>query len=100
MRKTHILFISLYNVLGESMNDIIDERVILEAKILIFEKSNVRQVARRIGCSKSTVHKDLSIRLKDLDLNLYNQVQEIFEINKQEKHLRGGNSTRIKYLKE
>ncbi len=82
------------------MDNTINERVLLEAKLLIYEKSNVRRVARRIGCSKSTVHKDLSIRLKELDLNLYNQVKEIFEINKQEKHLRGGNSTKERYAKK
>lgn len=81
------------------MNDIITERVLQSAKLLIFERSNVRRVARRIGCSKSTVHKDLSERLKDIDYDLYVEVQKIFEINKQEKHLRGGNSTKIKYLK-
>lgn len=81
------------------MNDIITERVLQSAKLLIFERSNVRRVAKRIGCSKSTVHKDLSERLKDIDYDLYVEVQKIFEINKQEKHLRGGNSTKIKYLK-
>lgn len=80
-----------------NMNDIIEERVIQSAKLLIFEKSNVRKVAKRIGCSKSTVHKDLSERLKDVDYNLYVEVQKIFEVNKQEKHLRGGNSTKLKY---
>lgn len=80
------------------MNDIITERVLQSAKLLIFERSNVRRVAKRIGCSKSTVHKDLSERLKDIDYDLYVEVQKIFEINKQEKHLRGGNSTKIKYL--
>lgn len=82
------------------MNDVIEERVLQCAKLLILEKSNVRKVARRIGCSKSTVHKDLSERLKDIDYNLYLEVQKIFEINKQEKHLRGGNSTKIKYQQE
>ncbi len=79
-------------------NEIIEERVLQCAKLLILENSNVRCVARRIGCSKSTVHKDLSERLKSIDYELYLKVQKIFEINKQEKHLRGGNSTKNKYL--
>ncbi|MBQ8292602.1 MAG: sporulation transcriptional regulator SpoIIID [Bacilli bacterium] len=81
-----------------TLDNIIEERVLQAAKLLILENSNVRHVARRIGCSKSTVHKDLSERLKDIDYKLYLEVQKIFEINKQEKHLRGGNSTKNKYL--
>ena len=80
------------------MNNVIEERVLQGAKLLILENSNVRLVAKRIGCSKSTVHKDLSERLKDIDYNLYVEVQKIFEVNKQEKHLRGGNSTKNKYM--
>ncbi len=79
-------------------DEIIEERVLQCAKLLILENSNVRHVARRIGCSKSTVHKDLSERLKSIDYELYVEVQKIFQINKQEKHLRGGNSTKNKYL--
>lgn len=86
--------------MAKIIDDIIEERVLQCAKLLILENSNVRRVARRIGCSKSTVHKDLSERLKNIDYNLYVEVQKIFEINKQEKHLRGGNSTKIKYKKE
>lgn len=80
--------------------DFIEERVLQCARLLILENSNVRHVARRIGCSKSTVHKDLSERLKSIDYNLYLKVQEIFTVNKQEKHLRGGNSTKKRYQKE
>lgn len=79
-------------------DEIIEERVLLSAKLIILENSNVRRVARRIGCSKSTVHKDLSERLKSIDYELYLKVQKIFEVNKKEKHLRGGNSTKNKYL--
>lgn len=86
--------------MAKMIDDIIEERVLQCAKLLILENSNVRRVARRIGCSKSTVHKDLSERLREIDYNLYIEVQKIFEINKQEKHLRGGNSTKIKYKKE
>ncbi len=81
-------------------DEIIEERVLQCAKLLILENSNVRRVARRIGCSKSTVHKDLSERLKSIDYNLYLKVQQIFAVNKQEKHLRGGNSTKKRYRKE
>jgi putative DeoR family transcriptional regulator (stage III sporulation protein D) len=79
-------------------DEIIEERVLQCAKLIILENSNVRMVARRIGCSKSTVHKDLSERLKNINYELYLEVQKIFEVNKQEKHIRGGNSTKNKYL--
>ncbi len=75
------------------------DRIIQAAKIFLKEKSNVRQVARRLGCSKSTIHKDLSERLKMLDHGLYQEVSSLLEINKQEKHIRGGNSTKRKYQK-
>lgn len=77
----------------------IKERVLLGAELLLLEQSNVRKVARRIGCSKSTVHKDLSERLIELDPYLYEQVQLLFDINKREKHLRGGAATKQKYQK-
>ena len=79
-------------------DEIIEERVLQCAKLIILENSNVRMVARRIGCSKSTVHKDWSERLKNINYELYLEVQKIFEVNKQEKHIRGGNSTKNKYL--
>ena len=79
-------------------DEIIEERVLQCAKLIILENSNVRMVERRIGFSKSTVHKDLSERLKNINYELYLEVQKIFEVNKQEKHIRGGNSTKNKYL--
>jgi putative DeoR family transcriptional regulator (stage III sporulation protein D) len=52
------------------MDTTIRERTLLGARFLLLERSTVRDVAKRIGCSKSTVHKDLSERLKDLDQSL------------------------------
>ena len=68
-------------------DEIIEERVLQCAKLIILENSNVRWVARRIGCSKSTVHKDLSERLKSIDYELYLKVQKIFEIKKYARRL-------------
>ncbi len=82
------------------MDELIKARVLEGAKILLNERSNVRDVARKLGCSKSTVHKDMAERLLDLDYTLYIEVQKLFEINKQEKHLRGGSSTKLKYQKQ
>lgn len=58
----------------------------------------VRAAAGRFGVSKSTVHKDLTVRLKRQDPFLYEKVQKILRMNKEERHLRGGNATRLKYL--
>lgn len=82
------------------MDELIKARVLEGAKIMLDERSTVRDVAKKLGCSKSTVHKDMAERLLDLDYTLYIEVQKLFEINKQEKHLRGGTSTKLKYQKE
>ena len=60
--------------------------------------ATVRAAALRFGVSKSTVHKDLTWRLKMQNPILYQQVQNVLRINKEERHKRGGNATRLKYL--
>ena len=60
--------------------------------------ATVRAAALRFGVSKSTVHKDLTWRLKMQNPTLYQQVQSVLRINKEERHKRGGNATRLKYL--
>lgn len=60
--------------------------------------ATVRAAAEHFGVSKSTVHTDLTARLKKRDPVLFLQVREILRINKEERHLRGGNATRLKYL--
>ena len=59
--------------------------------------ATVREAARYFGVSKSTVHKDVTQILKGVNIELYNEVKEILEINKKERHLRGGEATRKKY---
>ena len=66
---------------------------------LIENKSTVRHVAKKHGISKSTVHKDVAERLAYKNPQLYRQVKEVLEINKQERPIRGGLATRRKYLK-
>ena len=61
--------------------------------------NTVRQTARHFGISKSTVHKDVTSVLRSVDLCLYKQVDEILQKNKRERHLRGGEATRKKYMK-
>jgi len=76
----------------------IEERCVILARYLIDNKSTVRAVAKEFGVSKSTVHKDVTQVLKDVDVSLYKRVKEILEINKSERHIRGGEATRIKYI--
>jgi putative DeoR family transcriptional regulator (stage III sporulation protein D) len=60
-------------------------------------KATVRAVAGKFGISKSTVHKDVTQTLRHVNPALYEQVKEILELNKQERHLRGGEATKKKY---
>lgn len=62
-------------------------------------KATVRAAASKFGVSKSTVHKDLTARLKMQNLSLYEQVQVVLRTNKEERHKRGGDATKAKYLK-
>ena len=78
----------------------IEERCVILANYLVDNRATVRSVAKAFGVSKSTVHKDVTQVLKDVDTNLYLQVKEILEVNKQERHLRGGEATRRKYRQE
>ena len=75
------------------------ERCEVLGEYVIETKSTVRSTAQHFGISKSTVHKDLAQKLKNTNPGLYNEVKEILEINKSERHLRGGEATRQKYLK-
>lgn len=75
----------------------IEERCVILAKYLIDNKSTVRAVAKEFGISKSTVHKDVTQILKKVDVKLYNDVKDVLEVNKKERHIRGGEATRSKY---
>lgn len=75
----------------------IEERACDLAVYIIENKATVRAAAKQFGISKSTVHKDLSERLERVNRALYVQVKEILDINKAERHIRGGNATRRKY---
>lgn len=75
------------------------ERPVLLGEYIIEHRATVRQTAGKFGISKSTVHKDVSERLKTLKPSLYNEVKKILDFNKQERHIRGGEATRRKYLK-
>lgn len=69
------------------------------ATYLIENESTVRAVAKEFGVSKSTVHKDITHNLKKTNNDLYKQVKKILEKNKNERHIRGGEATKLKFLK-
>ena len=74
------------------------DRCVVLAAYLVENRSTVRAVANHFGISKSTVHKDITETLKKTNRSLYSEVQKILEINKKERHLRGGEATRQKYI--
>lgn len=78
----------------------IRQRVLKIAEIFLSDKSTVREVAKKVDCSKSTVHKDLTERLPDLNQDLYAEVKKLLEYNKSIRHLRGGEATRRRFLRE
>lgn len=80
------------------MNNQISERVLMLAKHCIDTNDTVRKMASIYNISKSTVHYDLSKRLKILDIDLYFKCRKILNINFKEKHIRGGNATKKYYL--
>ena len=79
------------------MTDHIDRRACELAVYMIESGATVRAAAQHFGISKSTVHKDLSQRLPKCNPGLYCQVRQVLEINKRERHIRGGQATRNKY---
>ena len=77
-----------------------NERCILLANYLIERNSTVRQAAAHFSVSKSTVHKDIAVRLQEIDSSLYERAKRVLDQNKSERHIRGGEATRRKYLKK
>ena len=79
------------------MADTLEERACKLAVYMIETKSTVRSAARHFGISKSTVHKDISQRLPQYNRLLYQQVRQILDENKSQRHIRGGLATQKKY---
>ena len=79
------------------MSEEMDSRARQLAQYMIETGATVRAAARHLGISKSTVHKDLTQRLKQYNYALYLQVREILDENKRERHIRGGMATKRKY---
>ena len=79
------------------MKNYIEQRVLEIANYCLNNNATVRESAKRFGISKSTVHKDITERLPELNHELYEEVKKVLEINKAERHLRGGEATKQKY---
>ena len=77
-----------------------DERAVELGRYITESKSTVRAAAKKFGISKSTVHSDITTKLKRVDPSLYSEVRKILDINKEERHIRGGIATREKYKRE
>lgn len=75
----------------------IEERAVELAHYIIDSKDTVRGAAKKFGVSKSTVHKDVTERLKKINLALALETKKVLDENKAERHIRGGEATRIKY---
>ena len=81
------------------MNNKIYKRIIKESKLLINNNLTIRQIAKKVKVSKSTVHKDLHERLEYIDKRIFENVQNILRKHIEIRHINGGNATKIKYQK-
>ncbi len=81
------------------MSEKIEKRVIEEALYMIKTKQTLREIAKEFNVSKSTVHKDLKLKLKYIDNYLYKEVLKILDEHLKVRHIRGGQSTKKKYMK-
>ena len=79
------------------MKGIVEERAVELGEYIIAHKAPVRAAAKEFGISKSTVHMDVSERLRRVNPQLYQEVREVLDINKAQRHIRGGIATQKKY---
>lgn len=82
------------------MRSNIEERAVSLARYIVENRATVRAAAKHFGVSKSTVHKDISDRLRRVNEPLYEEVKGVLDFNKSERHIRGGLATRRKYKGE
>ena len=80
------------------MKTYIEERAIMTGQYIIETKATVRQAAEKFGVSKSTVHKDVTSRLSKINPALASEARKVLDVNKQERHIRGGMATKEKYM--
>jgi len=85
------------NEVMESMKGVVEERAVELGEYILQNNATVRAAAKRFHISKSTVHKDVAERLQTVNPQLYGQVRHVLEVNKAQRHIRGGQATRRKY---
>lgn len=93
---SHILGID-HVVEEQFMKAYIEERAVEVANFIISSNATVRETAKRFGISKSTVHKDVTERLVKINPKLAGEARHVLEVNKSERHIRGGLATKEKY---
>ena len=79
------------------MESLTDERAVVLGEYILESGATVRAAAKKFCVSKSTVHKDVTARLRTIDPGLYRRVRRVLDLNKAERHIRGGLATREKY---
>ncbi len=79
------------------MKDTVEDRAIELGEYIVQNKATVRAAAKVFGISKSTVHMDVAQRLQKISPGLYGEVREVLDVNKAQRHIRGGLATREKY---
>ncbi len=79
------------------MRDYIEQRALEIGEYIVEEGATVRQAAKKFGISKSTVHKDVTERLEQVNASLARDARKVLDINKSERHIRGGQATKAKY---
>jgi putative DeoR family transcriptional regulator (stage III sporulation protein D) len=79
------------------LKDYIEERVLEVANYIIDSKATIRKTAKVFGVSKSTIHKDMTERLPKINPAIAQEAKYILDLNKSERHIRGGKATKLKY---
>ncbi len=83
---------------GFILKNIVEERAVELGEYIVENKATVRATAKQFGVSKSTVHMDVSKRLERVNPQLFLEVRQVLDVNKAQRHIRGGIATREKYL--
>ena len=79
------------------MKEYIEERVLEVAQYIIYSRATIRKTAKVFGVSKSTIHKDMTERLPKINPDIAEEAKSILDLNKAERHIRGGKATKLKY---
>ena len=83
--------------MNTKLKGVLEERAIMLGQYIVENQCTVRATAKKFNISKSTVHKDISDRLKNINHQLYLEAKKVLEKNKKERHIRGGLATKNKY---